>query len=87
MPYLFLIAFALISSTAVGEIVALQFVIMPKSAEDGRIELRTGENESIPLDVSPHEISKSYRVEHREEWSVGKFTKAADGTRKFVEYG
>jgi hypothetical protein len=87
MPYLFLIAFVFASSAAMAETVALQFVILPKSSEDERIELRTGENESISLDVSPHKISKSYRVQHRKEWSVGKLTRAADGTKKFVEYG
>ena len=87
MPYIFLVIFALASNKAVGELLSLQFVATPEVVAYGGLELRTGEDTSVPIEVRPHEISKFYKVPASEHWSVGKFKQAADGTREFVEYG
>lgn len=87
MHYLLAVILTLATGTAIGETVSLQFVVTPEVVTDDGLELRTGEDTSVPIAMRPHEISKFYKVPDRDHWSVGKFKQAPDGTRTFVEYG
>lgn len=89
MTHFLLLVFTvtLIPGMLMGRTAILQFVSLPKSSDTEPIELLTGEGKSITIDAPHQEISKPYRVDERKEWTVGKFEQAADGTRKFTEYG
>jgi hypothetical protein len=89
MTHFLLLVFTitLIPSMLMGRTAILQFASLPKSSGTEPIELLTGEGKSITIAAPQQEISKPYRVDQRKEWTVGKFEKAADGTRKFTEYG
>ena len=89
MTHFCLIAFAvaLIPGSVLGRTVIVQFVSLPRSSDVDPIELLTGEGKSITIDAPHQEISKAYLVDQRKQWTVGKFENAADGTRKFTEYG
>lgn len=89
MTHFLLLVFTvtLIPSMLMGRTAILQFASLPKSSDTGPIELLIGEGKSITIDAPHQKISKPYRVDQRKEWTVGKFEKAADGTRKFTEYG
>ncbi len=82
-----LLAVSLIPGTLMGRTAVLQFVILPGGGDTGPIELLTGKGESITIEASSQEVSKPYRVDRRGQWTVGKFESAANGIRKFTEYG
>lgn len=84
---LLVFAVALIPGSVLARTVTLQFVSLPKNVNAGSIELLTEEGKSITIDAPYQDISKPYQVDQRKQWTVGKFENAADGTRKFTEYG
>jgi len=67
--------------------VTLRFLSFPKAIDPAPIELLTGENKTIEVEIPSNELSKSYRVPRLGVWAVGETVTGDDGESVFKEYG
>ena len=69
------------------DMVSVRFVSFPKATIEDVIELRTGANQSIEVNLPTNSISKAVLVPRLNEWSLGRSTTDKEGNFRFESYG